>query len=281
MDASNSIVAPPHDHARAFALFAAVAVLTATWLALNLLVPSLQPSGIPFTVVRLAIHAAILGGIWLGLARTAFEYRQRLAIWLALAVPFTVWLIAIWILAFGGAFIPRPGVPSVPLAIFAPVIVGLVVLLRSKRVAALLDATPPAWLVALQVYRAFGGIFLVDWARGSLSSVFALPAGIGDMVVGLLALPVAYYLHNGAPYGRRLALAWNILGLLDLAIAITIGILSAPGPLQLLPPDRPNTQLGTFPTVMIPTFVVPCSILLHALSIRQLRRMGRRETRFV
>lgn len=279
MDASDSIVVPPYEHRRAFALFTAVAALTAAWLAINLLVPSLQPSGIPSTIVRLAIHAAILGGIWLGLARTGFEYRQRLAIWLALVLPFTAWLIAIWILAVGGAFLPRPGVPSVPLAIFVPVIVGLVVLLRSKRVAALLDATPPAWLVALQVYRVFGGIFLVGWARGSLSSVFALPSGIGDMLVGLLALPVAYYLHTGARYGRRLALAWNILGLVDFAIAITTGILSAPGPLQLLPPDRPNTQFGTFPTVMIPTFVVPSSILFHALSIWQLRRMGRRETR--
>ncbi len=280
MHASDSITMPPLDHWRPFTMFAAVAVLTAGWLAINLLVPSLQPSGIPFIVVRLAIHAVILGGLWLGLARTAFEYRHRLAIWLALVVPFTAWLIAIWILAAGGAFIPRPGVPSIPLAIIVPVIVGLAVLRRSKRVATLLDVTPPAWLVALQVYRVFGAIFLVGWARGSLSSVFALPAGIGDMLVGLLALPVAYYLYTGARYGRRLALAWNILGLVDLAIATAIGILSAPGPLQLLPPDVPNTQLGTFPSVMIPTFVVPGSILFHALSIWQLRRMARREAAF-
>ena len=37
-------------------------------------------------------------------------------------------------------------------------------------------------------------------------------------------------------------------------------------------PDVPNTQLLLFPAVMIPAFAVPSSILLHALSIRQLRR---------
>jgi hypothetical protein len=50
---------------------------------------------------------------------------------------------------------------------------------------------------------------------------------------------------------------------------------SAPGPLQLILPDHPNIQLGTYPTVMIPAFAVPSSILLHALSLRQLRRAGR------
>ena len=71
-------------------------------------------------------------------------------------------------------------------------------------------------------------------------------------------------------------MVWNILGLVDFAIAIGIGILSAPGPLQVIIPDKPNSQLGTFPTVMIPAFAVPSSILLHALSLRQLRRIGRR-----
>jgi hypothetical protein len=98
---------------------------------------------------------------------------------------------------------------------------------------------------------------------------------MGDVLVGILALPVAYLLHTGAPAARQIAMAWNILGLVDFAIAIGIGILSAPGPLQVIIPDRPNAQLGSFPTVMIPAFAVPSSILLHVLSLRQLRRIGR------
>jgi hypothetical protein len=102
----------------------------------------------------------------------------------------------------------------------------------------------------------FGGIFLVAWSRGAMSGTFALPAGAGDVLVGVLALPVAYLLHVGAPSARWLAVGWNILGLVDFAIAIGIGILSAPGPFQVIIPDRPNAQLGTFPTVMIPAFAV-------------------------
>ena len=65
----------------------------------------------------------------------------------------------------------------------------------------------------------------------------------------------------------------SLLGLFDFAIAIAIGVLTAPGPLQLIVPDRPNAALATFPMVMIPAFAVPSSILLHALSLRQLLRI--------
>ena len=168
---------------------------------------------------------------------------------------------------------PGLGLPALPIAIFLPVLLALPLLLSSKRIGALLDATPAAWLIALEVYCIFGGIFLVAWSRGGIAGVFALPAGIGDVLVGVLALPVAYLVGTGAPGARQRALAWNLLGLFDFAIAIAIGVLTAPGPLQLIVPDRPNAALATFPMVMIPAFAVPSSILLHALSLRQLLRI--------
>jgi hypothetical protein len=257
-------------------LFLLVAALTALWLGLNVALPGIQGTGIPSVIVRLVIHAAILAGLWFGIAQTDFDPAARIRVWLAIALPFTAWLAFVWWLALGGAFRPRPGVPALPVAIFLPVLIGLPLLLRSQRIGAILDAIPASWLVGLQVYRVFGGIFLVLWSRGAMSGTFALPAGSGDVLVGLLALPAAYLLLVGAPGARRIAIAWNVLGLADFAVAIGIGILTTPGPLQFIVPDRPNAQLGTFPTVMIPAFAVPSSILLHALSLRQLRRLGRR-----
>lgn len=256
-------------------LFLLAVAFTAFWLGLNVMLPELQATGIPSVVIRLAIHTTMLTGLWLGLAQTDLGSGTRIRVWLAVAIPFTAWLAVIWWLAVDGAFRPRPGVPALPIAIFLPVLIGLPFLLRSERIGALLDATPASWLVGLQVYRIFGGIFLVAWSRGGISGTFALPAGMGDVLVGVLALPVAYLLYAGAPAARGVAVAWNILGLVDFAIAIGIGILSAPGPLQVIIPDGPNAQIGTFPTVMIPAFAVPSSILLHVLSLRQLRRIGR------
>ena len=70
-------------------------------------------------------------------------------------------------------------------------------------------------------------------------------------------------------------MAWNIFGLFDFAVAITMGVLSTPGPLQVFGLDIPASLAGTYPIVLIPAFAVPSSILLHALSIWQLRRIGR------
>jgi hypothetical protein len=135
---------------------------------------------------------------------------------------------------------------------------------------------PPYWLIGLQVYRILGGIFLVAWAHGDLAGVFALPAGTGDTLTGPLALPTACLIYLAPRENSQAAIAWNILGILDLIIAITIGFLIAPGPLQLIVQNPPGTLIGTYPTVMIPAFAVPTSLMLHALSLRQLVRLRRK-----
>lgn len=264
-------------HRGAIGWFLFSVAFTLLWFGFIVMLPQIQATGALSVVTRVVIHTVILTGLWLGLARTNFDAGARIRVWLVIATAFTAWLAVVWLLAVDGAFRPRAGggIPALPIAIFLPLLLGLPLLLRSKRVAAILDAMPASWLVGLQAYRVFGGIFLVAWSRGDLSGTFALPAGSGDVLVGLLALPVAYLVHAGAAGGRAAAIAWNVLGLVDFAIAIGIGVLSAPGPLQLIVPDRPNVQLGNFPTVMIPAFAVPSSILLHALSLRQLRRLAR------
>lgn len=253
-----------------------IALLTALWVALNYWQPAIQASGVPSATTRLAIYAVIALGLWLGLERTELSPIQRRNVWLTLMIPYTLWLAVIWSAAINGLF--RPGVsaiPLLPLAIFVPVIVGAPILLRSRRIGEVLDAMPPAWLVGFQVYRVFGSIFLVAWARNFAPGVFALPAGTGDVITGLFALPVAISLASGGGEGRWAAIAWNIFGLLDFTVAVLLGLLTSPGPLQLIVPTIPNAAAGLYPTVLIPAFAVPSSILLHALSLRQLSRYGR------
>jgi hypothetical protein len=249
--------------------------LTGLWLLANYAFPALQASGVPSIATRLGIHIALALGLWLGLERTDLSLRQRIGVFLALAVPYVLWLSVIWSAAINGAFQPGHFPPRLPFAIFVPVIIGVPILLASKRVGQLLDAMPASWLVGLQVYRIFGGAFLVAWAHGAIPGVFGLPAGIGDVATGLLALPVAYRLAAGSGDAHRVAIAWNIFGLTDFAIAVGIGLAISPGPLQLIVPSIPNTAAGTYPTILIPAFAVPSSILLHVLSLRQLRRQRR------
>lgn len=225
-----------------------------------------------FGLVRAAVEVALLVGLWRGLQRTAFDRRTKLVSWFAVAIPLLLWWVGVWRLAIAGLFDSRT-LPLIPLAIVVPLSVGLFLLMRSRRIATLLDATPPTWLVGLQVYRVIGATFLVQWALGHLPGAFALPAGIGDLLTGALALPTAFALSSGTRGGRRAAIAWNLLGILDLVVAVTLGGLSRSGALHGL---GVATASLSYPLVMIPVFTVPQSLILHGLSLWQLRRAARR-----
>jgi hypothetical protein len=247
--------------------------LTLLWTLLIYWEPAITASGVPTTAHQLMAHALIPLGLWLGLERTTLTARQRCATWLAVVVADTLWLAVTWSAAINAVFgAGATRLPLLPLAIFLPVLIGAPLLLWSKRVGQVLDAMPDSWLVAIQLYRVFGAWALAAWLRGALPAVFALPAGTGDLLTGLFAVPTAIALAAGTARARRAAIAWNLFGLTDFAVAIILGMITSPGPLQLIVPSVPSIGAGAYPGVLTPAFVVPSSILLHALSLRQLRR---------
>lgn len=231
--------------------------------------------GVVLVVSRLVIVGAILVGLWVALRRTMLSDRTQKEVWFAVAVPLVVWLATVWSLAAGGAFQAASGVfPAIPIALVLPVLIGLFALMRSQPIALAIDAASPSWLIGLQAYRVLGGNFVVLWSFGVLPGAFALPAGLGDMLVGLLALPVAFCVASAMPGARMVGVAWNILGIADLVLAIALGVLSSAGPLQLIALNQPN-MLASYPAVMTPAFAVPLSLILHGLSLWQLRRQER------
>lgn len=272
---SAGVVAP---HPTRLSLISA-ALFTTLWTWLIYVVPALQESGLPALGVRLMAYGLLALGLWLGLDRTSLTPRQRQATWLSIMIPFTLWATVAWTAAINGAF--RAGASSLPLlpaAILLPVIVCAPVLLLSKRIGQLLDAMPATWLIALQLYRVFGSQWLAYWLRGALPGLWALPAGTGDVLTGLFAVPAAIALATGTAEGRKAAILWNAFGLADFAVAIALGMIMSPGPFQLIIPDGPSMAVDTFPNVLTPAFVVPSSILLHVLSLRQLYRRRQAKT---
>ncbi|RWE02317.1 MFS transporter [Mesorhizobium sp.] len=272
-EAVSSAIVPSRDAWRSLLWLAPLTVL---WLLLIYSWPAIPASGVPTTAHQLAAHGLIALGLWLGLEHTSLTQDQRRATWLAIMIPDTLWLTVAWSAAINGVFHQdTASVPVLPMAIFLPVMIGAPLLLFSKRIGQVLDAIPASWLVTLQLYRIFGSWAIAAWLHGALPGVFAVPAGIGDMLTGLLALPAAIAVATGTVEGRRAATFWNFLGLADFAVAITMGVITSPGPWQLIVPHVQSIGAGDYPGVLTPAFVVPSSILLHVLSLRQLRRRSR------
>lgn len=256
--------------------FAATAVVTGLWFSALLAIPGLQDSGLSVVVARIGVHLVEISGTWAALSLAPLTRAQKIRTWLALAVPLTLWHGAAWAIVANGLLLPgATAIPLLPLMIVVPTAIVIVLLLRSRRIATVLDAMPAHWLVGLQAYRVIGAVFLANWAFGTTPGIFALPAGTGDVITGLMALPTAVVLAGGSQGSIRSALFWNLFGIADLVVAVTLGALTTPGPLQQLALDHPNLTTGTYPTAIIPAFTVPTSLVLHALSLRQLARRAR------
>jgi hypothetical protein len=198
-----------------------------------------------------------------------WEESSRVATLRTATVLLPLWFVVSLALSLAEFF--RGGADSIPtieFGIFVPIVIGVVWLWRSATARRLLDAIPQSWLIGIQFYRVLGVIFLLLNAQGRLPSLFALPAGAGDVAVGLLAPVVALAYARGVAGRDVLVRGWNVLGLLDLAVAITTGFLTSPSAFSF---DAPNELISAFPLVMVPVFAVPLAVIFHAASLIKLR----------
>ena len=222
------------------------------------------------SIVRPVITIIALSLIWLGAARQPASAKSRYATAGALSAVLFGWLAVAQYL--GAAATSGTTLPIVLSGLVIPPTVAAIGLWRSESIARLVSAIPLHWLVAAQVYRVAGGIVLVLWAEGRMPWQFALPAGIGDVATGGVAVVVAALLAQNAIGAHRATYAWCLFGIADLVVAITMGAMTSPGPAHLLAFDAPNLLISSYPLVMVPTFAVPLALMLHGLVLWRLRR---------
>ena len=230
---------------------------------------------------EIALVLVIIAGLLLIRSRLErSDLAARRVVTLTAGVLAAWFLVAVW-LARAGVFravVDGPIPPMIAYGITLPILIGLAVVLSSRAFGRVLAAVPQHWLVGVQFYRTLGVIFLVLHASGRLPGVFAIPAGYGDVLVGVAAVIVAVLYAKKGLQARRAVVGWNVLGIVDLLVAVTLGFLSSPGRFQILSLGAPNETISAYPLVMIPVFAVPLSILLHACSLTKLSREARRQS---
>ncbi len=215
-----------------------------------------------FAVIDIAISVGIVVAIWMIFSRVDSRgFRTGLALflgaWLVLVLATTVSPPS-WVTKSS-----LPINPLIPVFGVVPAVIVILAFVFSPTVRrALASASLPA-LHGIQVYRLAGVTFIALLAQGQLPAHFALPAGWGDTVIGAAALPIAYALARGIPGSRLFAIAWNVLGLVDLVTAVGMGT----GFFLQVPPAA---ALGMFPTILIPTFAVPVAVILHVICLSRL-----------
>jgi hypothetical protein len=120
----------------------------------------------------------------------------------------------------------------------------------------------PRTLTLAQTWRINGFVFILLSALGALPALFALPAGLGDMAVGATAPWIASRLGRGDRGGYLL---WQILGISDLLMAVTLGATAR----LISPAGTSMSAMTVLPLSLVPTFFVPLLFILHLISIAQ------------
>ena len=232
----------------------------------------------PFVSIAVVVADVVLAALLVaGIAYAARAERRPALRWIG-AGAIATWFAVAFVLAKLGAYETTPTTPPPPPivpAIAIPVLLGCA-LLALAPVRRAIARVPLQWLVGVQFYRVAGGLFLIVYLQGDIPGEFAVPAGVGDVLIGIAAPFVAVHLsRRGVQKAWPAVLAWCTVGILDLVVAVGTGFLTAPSTLQQLSLDDPNTAIVSYPLVLIPTFLVPVSILLHVLVIARLRARTR------
>lgn len=227
----------------------------------------------PFILTgMILIIATLVLGLRRTLRRVAWPEADRTkALW-SISALLMGWFVLAAATSIAGFYRPASGPPTIQYGLMTPIVMGVALFLTWPLLRRIIASVPSTWLVGVQFYRVLGVIFVVLYAGRHLPGIFALPAGLGDSLVGVLAPFVAISFARNPKRSARRARLWNLLGIADLVIAVTLGFLTSPSPLQMFAFDRPSGLIAMFPLSLIPVFAVPLSILLHFASLQKLRQ---------
>lgn len=116
---------------------------------------------------------------------------------------------------------------------------------------------PQAVLVPILLLHSFRDLGLMFVTQGGtyvgIPSEFAYPAAFGDLLVAFLSLTALFFVTRNMQGGRLLVWLFNIVGILDLLVAITLA-------------TRYNAPPYLGPAYWIPAFLVPALLVTHYIT---------------
>jgi hypothetical protein len=217
--------------------------------------------------------AAVLFGLQRALMLDQWSSRDRGQAVSVATILLVGWFLAALFLSWTGFYRGADNqIPMIQYGVFIPILVGVALFWRWGAFRRVIDSVPQPWIVGVQLFRVEGVIFLTLYALHGLPGTFAWPAGVGDVIVGLLAPVVGFAYAYSPTRAAGLLRAWNLLGIGDLIVAVATGFLTSPSRFQMLALDSPNVLITAFPLAMIPVFLVPLAVLLHLASLQKLRQ---------
>jgi hypothetical protein len=181
------------------------------------------------------------------------------------------WVFLLLVLAKQGFFADMSLLPPRPaLAILLPLPVVLWFSF-SRKGTQLILSIPPQWIIWLQSFRIVVEVLLLlAFIKGKLPVQMTFEGLNFDILSGVLAIPTGFLLARKGRLATRIAIVYNLAGILLLLNILVIAVLSMPTPLRYFMNEPSNTIVGQFPYILLPGVLVPLAYSLHIFSLRQL-----------
>jgi len=181
----------------------------------------------------------------------------------------SAWFVYVGLIGYLGVVKNTAMRPPGIVFLLVPVVGFLIFFIAKTSVAARVALAFPLWIIlGAQSFRVGVELFLHQlWIVGLVPKMLTFDGANADIYIGASA-PLIAWLSTRGRLGMRLALAWNVLGLLSLANVVIRAVLTAPGPFNLIHAEVANRMIGSFPFLFIPGFFVPLAVMLHVMAIR-------------
>jgi hypothetical protein len=225
-----------------------------------------------FVVIPIALAATLVWATYSAWRRSGANESASRRTAVIVGADAAAWMALMWVVASSGILQQWDRRPP-PFAFVIIGVVAIAIVLAFGGVGTRLAQYIPLWaLVAIQSFR-----LPLELAMHALSERGIMPAQMSysgrnfDIVTGATAVVVAILLRMGYG-GRRLALVWNVLGLLLLVNVVSVAIASMPL-FRAFGDDRIVTFVTYPPFVWLPAVMVLAALAGHLVIFRAIRRL--------
>ena len=222
-----------------------------------------------FVMLTLALAALFVAAVFISARRAGRDTRSASRQGAVAAVLSVAWIAATALLASRGV-LRMWGPPTMGLVLGPTLVIPIAIALSplGRRIVATI---PIAWLVGFQGFRILVEMLLHRaYGEGLMPVQMSWSGRNFDVVSGITAVAVGFWLATAARPSSLLVALWNTLGVALLANILVLALLSAPTPFRFFANDPPNVWITRAPWVWLPAVMVLAAILGHALVIRWL-----------
>lgn len=164
--------------------------------------------------------------------------------------------------------------PKIPILIFIPIIIATIIFYFKNKNKTILQHIPKSYPVYYQTFRIFVEIILLFTFYKNIIPKAATFEGLNfDIIMGISAPFMGYFVFQKQIKYPFLAKAWNILGILMVLFVFFIIATGFYQP-QLWNSETPTVSMEfiQLPYLLIAGFLAPSAIFMHILSLMQLRK---------